>query len=213
MTATEWVVQGLRERGVEWMATLCGHRLDPLVHAAQQGGILLVDTRNEQTAAYMAECYGRLTGRPGVCAVSSGVAHVNALTGIANAWFDGAPMLLISGAAAFATAGLGHFQDMDQVSVARPLTKYAHTIDRPERAIQILDEALHAATSSPPGPVHLTFPMDIQNTEVERMVSPIVLPKSSVPSGDEVDLDRFESPLLVAGSGVFYADAGEELMC
>jgi acetolactate synthase-1/2/3 large subunit len=213
MTATEWLVQGLQERGVEWMATLCGHGLDPLYHAARNAGMLLVDTRNEQTAAYMAECYGRLTGRPGICAVSSGVAHVNALTGFANAWFDGAPMLLISGAAAFATAGLGHFQDMDQVSLARPMAKYAHSIDCAERTIQILDEALQAATSPPPGPVHLTFPMDIQNTEVERMVRPSVVPKYSVPAGDEVDLDRFESPLIVAGSGVFYAGEGEELMC
>src|SRR6266571_6528380 len=109
MTAAEWLVRGLRERGVDWMATLCGHGLDPLFHAARRAGMRLIDTRNEQTAAYIADAYGRLTRRPGICAVSSGVAQVNALTGVANAWFDQGPMLLISGAAAASTAGMGHF--------------------------------------------------------------------------------------------------------
>ena len=66
MTAVEWFVKGLQERGVEWVATLCGHGLDPFDYVCRQAGLRLVDTRNEQTAAYMAEVYGRLTGRPGV---------------------------------------------------------------------------------------------------------------------------------------------------
>src|SRR5579872_4607708 len=100
MTAAEVLIRELQERGVQWMATLCGHGLDPLFQAARSAGMRLVDTRNEQTASYIAESAGRLTRQPGVCAVSSGIAHVNALTGVANAWFDRAPMLLISGAAA-----------------------------------------------------------------------------------------------------------------
>src|SRR2546427_10215275 len=71
MTAADLLISGLRERGVEWMATLCGHGLDPLLHAAQKGGMRLVDVRNEQTCAYIADAGGRLTRRPGVCAVSS----------------------------------------------------------------------------------------------------------------------------------------------
>ena len=133
MTAVERVVQALRDRGVNWIATLCGHGLDPFFQAAKRAGLRLVDTRNEQSAAYMADAYARLTGRLGVCAVSSGVAHVNALTGVANAWFDGAPLLLVSGSAAFVTAGMGHFQDMPQAGIAAPITKYAREIDCAER--------------------------------------------------------------------------------
>src|SRR5258708_25142878 len=125
MTAADLLIADLRERGVTWIATLCGHGLDPLFQAARNAGMRLVDTRNEQTASYIAESSGRLTGRPGVCAVSSGIAQVNALTGVANAWFDWAPMLLISGSASTATAGMGHFQDMDQVTLARPLVKFS----------------------------------------------------------------------------------------
>ena len=122
MTAAELLIADLLERGFTWMATLCGHGLDPLFQAARSAGMRLVDTRNEQTASYIAESSGRLTGQPGVCAVSSGVAQVNALTGVTNAWFDSSPMLLISGAAATTTAGMGHFQDLDQVTLARPIT-------------------------------------------------------------------------------------------
>src|SRR5579862_8885887 len=155
MKAAEALIVGLRERGVEWIGTLCGHGLDPLLEAARQAGMRLVDARNEQTCAYMADAYGRLTRRPGVCAVSSGVAVVNALTGVANAWFDRAPMLLISGAAATVTAGRGHFQDMDQVALARPVTKLSASIDEAARTLDLLGEAWDCALAAPQGPVHL----------------------------------------------------------
>src|SRR5579872_3099170 len=162
MTAAELLVQGLRDRGVEWVATLCGHGLDPLLNTARQAGVRLIDVRNEQTCAYIADAFGRLTRRPGVCAVSSGVAHLNALTGVANAWFDRAPMLLISGAGPISSAGKGHFQDLDQVALARPITKFSASIDAAGRTLHILDEALAAAVADPPGPVHLMFPLDVQ---------------------------------------------------
>src|SRR5438552_17785933 len=168
MTAAELFAAELRRRGIEWMATLCGHGLDPLFHAARNAGLRLIDARNEQTAAYVADAYARLTRRPGICAVSSGIAQVNALTGVANAWFDRAPMLLISGAAAASTAGMGHFQDLDQVTLARPITKFSRSIDCAPRVREILAEALRITTADPPGPVHLLFPMDIQHAEVDE---------------------------------------------
>ena len=64
MTAAELLIDGLQERGIGWMATLCGHGLDPLFQAARNAGMRLIDTRNEQTASYIAESWGRLTGRP-----------------------------------------------------------------------------------------------------------------------------------------------------
>jgi acetolactate synthase-1/2/3 large subunit len=219
MTAVEIFVQELQRRGVEWMATLCGHGLDPLFHAARRAGTRLVDTRNEQTAGYIAECFGRLTRKPGVCAVSSGVAQVNALTGVANAYFDGAPMLLISGAAAHRTAGMGSFQDLDQAALAAPVTRYSRAIDHAERVLQILDEALHAAGGPAPGPVHLTFPLDVQTAEVDpsRVLRPTPAPPATRPKEDDparvaMALAKAQSPLLVAGSGVYYAGASEAML-
>ena len=217
MTAAEWFVKGLQERGVEWIATLCGHGLDPLYEAAKKSGVRLVDTRNEQAAAYAAEAFGSLTRRPGVVAVSS-IGHVNAMMGVANAYYSRAPMLLISGAGNQSTSGMGHFQDYDQVALARSLTKYGRVVDRPERAIQILDEAWRAATDLPPGPVHLSFPLDVQDTEVdsEQMVQPLRVEASSSMPGDDLEqaascLASAERPLIVAGSGVYYAGEGNAL--
>jgi acetolactate synthase-1/2/3 large subunit len=219
MTAADLLIADLRERGVAWMATLCGHGLDPLFQAARNAGMRLVDTRNEQTASYIAESSGRLTGRPGICAVSSGVAQVNALTGVTNAWFDRSPMLLISGSAATTTAGMGHFQDLDQVTLARPITKFSRSIDCASRVRQILDEALRTSTADPPGPVHLLFPMDIQNTEIAESALVPSLQFEGTRAAVESDLDEAthalaesQRPLVVAGSGIFYDGSGLEML-
>ena len=219
MTACEWLVEGLRQRGVRWIATLCGHGLDPLYHAAKKGGLRLVDTRNEQTASYIAETRGRLAGQPGVVAVSSAVAHANAMTGVVDSHFDGAPMMLISGAGDFRTAGMGHFQDVDQVALAAPVTKFARAIDCPERTLEILDTAWKSACSAPPGPVHLSFPLDVQTAEVasERLVRRADDGSSAAAPGFDIDgaasaLAAAERPLVVAGSGVYYAGEGEALL-
>ncbi len=219
MTAAELLIQDLQKRGIRWMATLCGHGLDPLFQAARNAGMRLVDARNEQTASYIAESAGRLTRQPGVCAVSSGIALVNALTGAANAWFDRSPMLLISGAAATATAGMGHFQDMDQVTLARPITKFSRSIDCAARVLDILDEALGIATTDPPGPVHLMFPMDVQNTEVsEGELVPLAAfterrgPVDAEPNEVAYALAASRQPLVIAGSGVFYRAGGPQML-
>ena len=114
MTGAVLLVRELRDRGVANIYTLCGNGLDPILNAAQRGGLRVIDTRNEQAAGYMADAAGRLTRRVGVVAASAGVAHINALTGVGNAFFDGSPLLLITGATDSATVGRGHFQDMDR---------------------------------------------------------------------------------------------------
>jgi acetolactate synthase-1/2/3 large subunit len=217
MTAADLLVQGLREHGVEWIATLCGHGLDPLLNAARQAGLRLVDVRNEQTCAYAADAFGRLTGKPGVCAVSSGIAQVNALAGVANAWFDGAPMLLISGAGPTATAGKGHFQDLDQVGLARPITKFSASIDHSECTLRLLDEALAIAVADRRGPVHLMFPLDVQATEMSGPVaaSPVIEVKATTnPDLQEIAgaLAAANAPLVIAGSGIFYNGSGPEML-
>lgn len=217
MTSVEWFVKRLQERGVTFMATLCGFGLDPLYDAARRAGIRLVDTRNEQTAGYIADCAARLMRRPAVCAVSSGVAHANALTGVVSAYFDGSPMLLITGAGPLATAGMGHFQDFPQLAMATPVTRYARTIDRPERAIQILDEALEAAMRPPTGPVHLTYPLDVQTTEVAeaelvRSVIPPVVPGKPETADLAEEIAAAKRPLIVAGSGLYYAGEADAML-
>lgn len=220
MTGADLFAAELQAHGVSWIATLCGNGLNSILAACQRRGIRLVDTRNEQAAAYMAECWGRLTRRVGVCAVSSGVAHVNALTGVVNAHFDGAPMLLVTGSSPLSTAGRGHFQDLDHVALAAPVCKYARLVDVPERIPEFVRQAFAAALAGRPGPVHLTFPMDVQDAGVDRATPA----RSAAPAGctraaPEPDavfeavqlLASAQRPLVVAGSGAFYASAEESL--
>jgi acetolactate synthase I/II/III large subunit len=222
MNGAEALVAMLRQMGVPFIAALCGNGLDPLLEAARAGGLPAVDMRNEQAASYMADAYARLTGRLGVCAVSSGVAHVHALAGIANAYFDGAPLLLISGASPSATLGRGGFQDMDQVALAEPMVKHAEMVTRSDRIPSALREAAAAALSARPGPVHLTISVDALQGEVsDDEVTRLRAPNSSLPARTAGDADGAsraltllafaERPLIVAGSGAFYAQAGPAL--
>jgi len=220
-TGADLLVRELQARGVPFISVLCGNGLDPLLAAAARVGLRLVDTRNEQAASYIADAYARFSRRVGVCAVSSGVAHVNALAGVLNAHFDGAPMLLITGASPSTNLGRGAFQDLDQVSLAEPICKYAELVTRPERIPQAVHEAFAAATSGRPGPVHLTIPVDVLGAEPGRRVKSPFSARGEATmqaAGDASQiaeaarlLAESRRPIIVAGSGVFYADGGRAL--
>jgi len=222
MTGAELLIAELQRREVSCLYTLCGNGLDPILAACHQAGLRVIDTRNEQAAAYMADAAGRLTRKVGVCAVSSGVAHINALTGVCNAWFDGAPMLLITGATDSATQGRGHFQDMDTVGLSKPLVKFADWVDRPERIPWAVQQAFGAAVSGRPGPVHLTVPMDVLKAQAplpSLLAQPTFAsapPFGSVPCRTETgaaveQLAEAQRPVIIAGSGAFYSGAHQEL--
>jgi acetolactate synthase-1/2/3 large subunit len=217
-TAVEWLVEDLQRRGVEWVATLCGHGLDPFFYAARQAGLRLIDVRNEQTASYMADACGRLTRKPGVCAVSSGVAVANALAGMVNAHLDGAPMILLSGSAALPTLGKGAFQDLDQVELAASVSKDSRLVDHPSRVLHLLDEAWTKATTGTPGPAHLMIPMDVQRAPVHQQELARASRQGAggaAPVGVEKiarAIAAAKRPLMIAGSGVYYACQGQALI-
>lgn len=223
MTAADLLVGELQARGVPFVATLNGHGLDPFYLACRRAGMRMIDVRNEQAASYMAEVTGRLTRSVGVCAVSGAVAHANALTGVLNAWFDGSPMLLITGITPLARLGVGDFQDFNPVPMAAPICKYARLVDVPERVPQIVHEAFTAATTGRPGPVHLSLPIDVGSADVE----PAQAMRSAVRSGqvrhtaaapsDLIDeaaqlIRSANRPVLVAGSDVYYSHGEQALM-
>jgi len=228
MTAADLVVRLLKAHGVPFLSTLCGNGLDPLLASCQRNGLGIFDVRNEQAAGYMADAVGRLTGRVGVCSASSGIAHVNALTGLTNAFFDGSPVLLITGASSSSKAGMGNFQDLDHVSLAKPVCKFAQRVDRPERVALAVHEALSLAESGRPGPVNLCIPEDVLRAKVdetdalewvgeaEKRLKDGVNSSRSMADSELVSevvgaLSSSRRPLLVAGSGVFYAGAQESL--
>ncbi len=222
MTAADLFVEELQSRGVQFIATLNGHGLDPFYLACRRAGMRMIDVRNEQAAGYMADVAGRLGRSVGVCAVSGAVAHANALTGVLNAHFDGAPMLLITGITPLARLGCGDFQDFNPVPMAAPICKYARLVDVPELVPLIVHEAFTAATTNRPGPVHLSLPIDVASAEVD----PDRVARSKVRSGEVRHLglaptelideaarlvQKARRPVLVAGSGVYYSHGEKAL--
>ncbi|HIE27837.1 TPA: thiamine pyrophosphate-binding protein [Candidatus Poribacteria bacterium] len=222
MIGADLLVRELQARGVPFVSVLCGNGLGAFLKAAAEAELRLIDTRNEQAASYIADAYARLTRRVGVCAVSSGVAHVNAFAGLLNASYDGAPALLITGASSSANLGRGAFQDLDQVALAQPLCKRAELVTKPERIPQAVHEAFAAATSGRPGPVHLTIPADVLSGEIDeaQIKSPFstfgevknrAAGDASLVRDAAKMLADAKRPVIVAGSGVFYAEGGAAL--
>ncbi len=222
MTGGDLLARALARRGVKFVTTLSGNGLNPLYMGLKRAGITIADFRNEQAAAYAADSAARLTGRLGVCAVSSAVGHVNSLSGLLNSWFDGSPLLLISGSSEHARADQGRFQQLDQVPLAAPLCKYARYVDRPEMIAYYVQEAIARATAGRPGPVHLTVPADVLAAEVPDSLADGIpstqaeaRPHAAADAVAVVEvaeaLAHSERPVVVAGSGAFYSRASAEL--
>jgi len=218
-TGAELIATQLRAQGVSWISTLCGNGLNPLYDACRRAGIRVFDTHNEQAAAYMADGYARLTGRLAVCAVSSGIAHCNALTGVANAWFDGAPVLLITGASEGFGSGRGVFQEIDQPSLAAPICKLSKVVNRAADLPFQLREAITTAIERRPGPVHLTISEDILRAKIgeTRLMLPLSRPPPTLAGRGDVKevaetIHQSERPFLITGTGLFRSSGHSALI-
>jgi len=207
-TGADVVADQFAKQGISWVSTLCGNGLNPLYAALIKRGIRVIDFHNEQAASYMADGYSRLTNRLSVCMVSSGIAHVNALSGLVNSYFEGAPLLLISGASPGSTSGRGVFQELDQSGICSPVCKYSRTVTRIDELPFVLKDAISAAISERPGPVHLTIPIDVLESDVPsagptRVESTPSPPPSPIAVKRAAGLlEKSERPLIVAGSGL-----------
>ena len=222
MNGADALIKGLQERGVEFISLLCGNGTEAIITAAHEAGLRMVDVRNEQAGSYLAEAYGKLTRQIGVCVVSSAIAHINAMAGLMNAWFDGAPFLLITGHSPSTHMRRGNFQDCDHLALCASLCKYTELVTNPQRVPQALHEAIAAATSGRPGPVHLTIPRDALEGEFNPSLAGPALGARGVACNQAAAADaavaeaaalvaQAAKPLIVAGSGVFYADGGAAL--
>ena len=222
MNGADMLVHELRGRGVRYVSCLCGNGLNGFLEAADRQGIRIIDTRNEQVASFMADTWGKYTRNVGVCVVSSGPGHVNAITGVMNASFDGSPMLLISGMSPLATYDMDHFQDIEQVALVAPLCKYARMVESAAKIPYYIQRAFAAAVSGRPGPVHLTIPADVLAAPVDAGKHAWKNPapgcvEQNQPADAQLVRDalalicKARRPFMVVGSGAFYADAGREL--
>jgi len=151
----------LQAQGVQQLFTLCGGHISPILSAAKARGIRIVDVRDEATAVYAADSVARLSGSPGVAAVTAGPGVTNTLTAIRNAQLAQSPVVILGGAAPTVLKGKGALQDIDQMALIKPHVKYAKSIRRVTDIQSGLERAFINARSGVPGPVFVEFPIDL----------------------------------------------------
>ncbi len=162
----ERVAEALQAHGVRCIFTLCGGHISPILSASKARGIRIVDVRDEATAVFAADATARLTGLPGVAAVTAGPGISNTITALKNAQLAQSPVILIGGAAPTALQGRGALQDIDQRPLVAPHVKLFRKITRVSELGPAVDEAFAVAQAGVPGPVFIECPVDLLYDEV-----------------------------------------------
>jgi thiamine pyrophosphate-dependent acetolactate synthase large subunit-like protein len=171
MNGGDRLAAGLVRHGVRFLFTLCGGHISPILVGAKRLGIRVVDVRDEAAAVFAADAVARLTGVPGVAAVTAGPGVTNTVTAVKNAQLAQSPVVLLGGAAATLLKGRGALQDIDQMALMRPHVKWAAAARSVGELAPRLDQAFHEARAGVPGPVFLECPIDLLYDEalVRRM--------------------------------------------
>ncbi len=222
INGSQILARSLRMHGVDTMFYVMGGPMLAAESACIKEGIRAIDVRHEQAGAMMAHAWGRILNRVGICMACSGPGSTNLVTGVVTAWADAAPLLAIGGSAPAHTGGLGQFQEMDQVGVFKPITKWADRVLDPRRVPDMVATAMRQAISGTPGPVYLDMPGDVLYQEVDE--SQIVYPDAkwsrarARPAGDTEAvreavrlLEIAERPIVISGSGILWSEAWDEL--
>jgi acetolactate synthase I/II/III large subunit len=218
MSGARATVEALEREKVEYIFGMPGGANLPLYDALWDSKIKHVLVRHEQLAAHMADAYGRVSRKAGVCSATSGPGATNLITGIATAYADSSPVVAITGQVPKAMTGRNAFQETDIIGIATPVTKYTL---QPLSAAEVpfaVKEAFYLATTGRPGPVLLDLPKDVQQEEAEMTFPESVTVRAYRPSVpvDPQDVDRAaamivkaERPIFWGGGGVRIADAAQ----
>lgn len=213
------VVKALKWEGVKYVFALSGEYIQSIMDACLDEGIRLIDVRHEQAAVHMADGWARINRRPGVALVTAGPGVANAVSGMAVASKQGSPVVLIAGRTPFSEFDTGSGQDLDQTGLMRTITKWSATCYEITRIPQYISQAFRYALFPPMGPVFIDFPADILESEIdEESISFIPTVSPAKPLGEQRLIEaaievlfQAKKPLAIAGSGVWWAGAEEEL--
>jgi len=218
----EILIEALIHEGVDSIFGYPGgavlHIYDELWRARDRITHYLV--RHEQGAVHMAEGYARSSGRVGVALVTSGPGATNAITGIANAYMDSTPIVVITGQVPLALIGTDAFQEVDTVGITRPCVKHNYLVRDPRDLAAVVHEAFHLARTGRPGPVVIDIPKDVSagrasHSRLDHISFPCLdlrsLPDPRAVSRAASDILRAERPVLYVGGGVVSSGAAEEL--
>lgn len=190
LSGGQLVARQLQREGTPVLFTLCGGHIMNIYDGCLDVGIRVVDVRHEQAAAFAADAWARLTGRPGVAAVTAGPGVTNAVTAVATAMRAQSPLVLLGGQGPLSLAGRGSLQEMDTLSLLRPITKWAVQVHDTARIPEYIHMAFRRALSGVPGPVYLELPLDVLFNQVDESAAPLCArspdPAPAPPPGDAV---------------------------
>jgi acetolactate synthase-1/2/3 large subunit len=222
MSGSQALVESLKREGVKVIFGIPGGAIMPVYDVLyDEKEIRHILMRHEQCAAHAADGYARVMRRPGVCMATSGPGATNLVTGIANAYMDSSPVIAITGQVATHMIGKDAFQEIDIIGITTPITKYNYQVRRVEDIPRIVKEAFYIASTGRPGPVLIDVPRDMQTGVAEvdfnvkiniRGYKPNIEPHPLQVKKAVDILVNSERPIILAGGGVHWSKAYEELL-
>ena len=223
LAGNDMLIQSLVDEGVEYLFGYPGgaalHIYDAIFNQNELQHILV---RHEQGATHAADGYARATGKPGVVLVTSGPGATNAITGIATAFMDSIPMIVLSGQVASHLIGTDAFQETDMIGISRPIVKHSFSIESAEEIPRVIKEAFYIATSGRPGPVVIDIPKDStapdklfdynppKSVKI-RSYNPPVEPEPKQIERAVSEILKAKKPVIYAGGGAINSNASKEL--
>jgi acetolactate synthase-1/2/3 large subunit len=218
-SGAELFVEAVARLGIDTIFTLVGDHLNEVLAVAARRGIRILDMRHESGVTHAADAWARIHRKPALSLVTGGPGHTNSLTGMATANLAGSPLIAVSGSRPSTLAGRQAFQDIDQVAMARPVVKWAAEVPDASHIPSYLERAYAEADTGRKGAVHLTIPVDVLTASAGGTGLP-ACPPLNRPTGlsDPDNIHRAiamlraaQRPILIAGSGIWWARAEEAL--
>ncbi|WP_013325217.1 acetolactate synthase large subunit [Gloeothece verrucosa] len=216
LNTAELLIRCLENEGVEYIFGLPGEENLHILEALKHSPIKFITTRHEQGAAFMADVYGRLTGKAGVCLSTLGPGATNLMTGVADANLDGAPLVAITGQVGTDRMHIESHQYLDLVAMFAPVTKWNKQIVRPSITPEVVRKAFKVAQSEKPGAVHIDLPENIAAMPVQGLPLKIDSQEKTYASYRSLNMaataiSKANYPLILAGNGIIRSHASEAL--
>lgn len=217
LSAAELLVKCLENEGVQYIFGIPGEENIDVMDALLSSSIKFVTCHHEQGAAFMADVYGRLTGRAGVCMSTLGPGATNLVTGVADANMDRAPIVAIAGQGATTRLHKESHQILDLVNMFRPITKYSVQVLEPEIVPEVVRKAFKVSQTEKPGGAFIDFPENIAEMKVERKPIPVQTAYTPVAPDAKIEyaaklISQAKNPIILAGNGVIRQGAADSLV-
>lgn len=216
MKVSDLFVRCLENEGVKYVFGLPGEEIEDLLFSLQNSSVRFIPTRHEQGAAFMADVWGRLTGKAGVCLSTLGPGATNLVTGVADASLDKSPVVAITGQAGLDRIHKESHQYLDVVNIFRPITKWTVSVSAPETIPEIVRKAFKIAECEKPGAAHIELPEDMARKNANGVPIPVVEVRRPDPDAKALHeaeslLRKAKRPLLLAGNGAIRKDASLQI--